>query len=277
MVNKVSLTASARLLFAKTYTSIPRPKRPITERDDNREREKGTFSLPVDSDKINKMERRAHVVRGAKELPNGNDTTPPPAETVKHQALTSASRKAAKSAAPVSARKKRTSTPKTWRTARRTLLAELFAYLHNDPLRDELYRIAELQTDIHYPAVMLTALDWDTMVLRWLMMKWHDRRRALKNEISPALHAFADHLDTPNQTISGVPAGIRAELADWLTVVPERLPESVPEMIKNRMEKERWRINMLVRHVHTGRVAADVFTPEDHMLLHQAGFLFGFS
>lgn len=276
-VCKVTLTPAARLLIQKTHLSLPLPKRQTTEGDNPRGGEDGTFSPSVGSDKIDKMERRAPVVAGlAKESPSGDESTCPPSATGEQRALRSAPRKAAKSAAAVpglSARKKRTSAPKTWRTARRTLLAELFAFFHADPQLGELYRVAELQTDPAYPAVFQVALDWDSIVRRWVQMGWADRRRCMKNEIAPPLRAWCSLVAPPEGVPQTEAERQHAELSQWLQVIPDILPASVPEMVAERMRRERDRINMLVRLIHSGRVSLDILSPDDHTLLNQAGFL----
>ncbi len=276
-VCKVTLTPLARFLTAKnTHITLPRPTRPAIERD-KRERGRSDDPLSLSSDDLSKIDRRARVVvegsEESKELPTGNKTTPPRTATVEQQSSTSAPRKtAADMAAPVSASESRTSAPKTWRTARRTLLAELFAFFHANPLRDELYRIAELQTDPFYPAVMISALDWDPLVRRWMLLGWHDRRRALKNEVGPALRAFCDHLTPSEQTGAG--SEIRRELAPWLQVVPAQIPESVPVSLRADIDRERFRLNALARQIHAGRVPLSALSDADHRLIQQIGLFF---
>lgn len=277
-VCKVSLTPLARFLTAKkTYITLPRPTRPTIERDKRETGESLTISCLSLPDDLSKNDQRAPVVtKESVESPSGDKTTRPelaePAQTVEQQTSTSASRKTADNAVPVSASESRASAPKTWRTARRTLLAELFAYFHVDPLRDELYRIAELQTDPFYPAAMVAALDWDPLVRRWMLLGWHDRRRALKNEVAPALRAFCDHLNPSEQTGDG--SEIRRELAPWLAVVPALIPDSVPDTLRAEIDRERFRINALARQIHAGRVPLSALTNGDHRLIQQIGLFF---
>lgn len=275
-VCKVTLTPAARLLIQKSHLSLPLPKRQTTEGDTRTGGEIGTISPCSVSDDKEKMERRAPVVAGvAKESPSGDESTCPPSATGEHRALRGATRKAANKAAAAvpapSARKKRTSAPKTWRTARRTLLAELFAFFHADPELAELYRVAELQTDPRYPAAMLTALDWDSIVRRWIMLNWADRRRCLKNEIAPPLRAFCSYLSPPSG--DGDHEAAHRELSQWLQVIPDKIPGTVPPMVAERLRSQRDRLNMLVRLIHAGRVTLDILSADDHTLLHQAGFL----
>lgn len=288
-VNKVTLSPAARLLIQKTYITLPRPKRPRTERDTRTRGDVLTFPSCSVSDKKLNLDRRVHVVTGkAKELPEGNGYTSPspasPPQTVKHQASRGASRKAANKAAAVrpavSARKTRAGIPRTWRTARRTLLAELFAFFHDDPIRDELLRVAELQTDPRYPSAMMTALDWDDIVRRWMQLKWHARRRTMKNEIAPPLRAFCAHLLPPEIPAAASKSlaeqrAAHSEMASWLQVIPDKIPATVPNMVRERMDRERDRLNMLVRAIHAGRVSLSVLSGDDHTLLHQAGHIWG--
>ncbi len=278
-VLKVTLSPAARLLYQKTYIALPRPKRPTTEGDNRTRGDALTFPPSSIGDKMSKLKRRGRVVTGLVEvLPKGNDSTRPPTATVKHRTFNSAPRKAAKNGAAVAAvtaRKTRAEIPRTWRTSRRTLLAELFAFFHADPLRDELHRVAELQTDPGYPSVFMMALDWDPIVRRWLELNWHDRRRCLKNEIAPPLRAFCAHLAPPVGTPTNEIERQHAELAAWLQVIPDEIPPGkVPAMVRDRMIGERDRLNMLVRQIHAGRVSLSVLSPDDHTLLHQAGLFF---
>jgi len=286
-VCKVSLTAPARLLIQKNYIPLPPPKGRETvgvKRETGDSLKSPCLSLIDDR---NKSKQREPVVTGLSvELPKGNGLTRPSpasqAQTVEQRSLTSAPRKAAKIAAavrpPVSARKTRTGIPRTWRVARKTLLAELFAFLHEDPFRDEMHRVAELQTDPHYPAALMTALDWDEIVRRWMDLDWHARRRAMKNEICPPLAAFTVHL-APGKAPGAVPETEflkqHEELATWLRVIPDKIPASVPPMVAERMEKQRFRLNMLVRQIHAGRVPLSMLSGDDHTLLHQADLIRG--
>jgi hypothetical protein len=280
-VLKVTLSPAARLLCQKTYIALPRPKRPTTE---GYNRTRGIdCTIPPSSigDKMSNLKQRGRVVAGlVEELPKGNVSTRPASPsskpTVKHETLRSAPRKAAKSkAAAVSARETRTGIPRTWRTSRRTLLAELFAFFHADPICDELHRVAELQTDRGYPSVMMMALDWDPIVRRWLELSWHDRRRCLKNEIAPPLRAFCAHLARPECKPSSEIERQHAELSAWFQIIPDEIPPGkVPAMVRDRMISERDRLNMLVRQIHAGRVSLSVLSPDDHTLLHQAGLFF---
>lgn len=282
-VLKVTLTLAARLLYQKTYIHTPTPKRRTTERVNNRERVVSTISLSVVCDESSKMERREPVVMGlSKELPKGNKLTrpspPSSAQTVKQRASRGASRKAANKAAavspPVSARKSRAGIPKTWRTAVRTLLAELFPYFHDDPNCSEILRVAKLQTDPHYPAAWPTALDWDPIVIRWVQMGWHDRRRCIKNEIAPPLRAWCALLSPPDVPTTEQEKQ-HAELAAWLQVIPYKIPASVPDMVAERMKTRGYWLNALVRRIHAGKADLSDLSGDDHTLLHQAGHILG--
>lgn len=283
-VLKVTLTQPARLLYQKNYISLLRPKRPTTEGYNRTKGDASPFPLSSIGDKMSNFERRGRVVTGlVEELPKGNGSTRPASPsskpTVEHQTLRSAPRKAANKTAAarpaVSARETRTGIPRTWRISRRTLLAELFAFFHADPICDELHRVAELQTDPRFPAAFKMALNWDPIVRRWLELSWHDRRRCLKNEIAPPLRAFCAHLVPPEGTPSNEIERQYTELAAWLQVIPDEIPPGkVPAMVRDRMISERDRVNMLVRQIHAGRVSLSVLSPDDHTLLHQAGLFF---
>lgn len=284
-VRKVTLTPAARLLFSqKTYISTPTPKRPIIERDKSTKREVLTISLSTLCDDKSKFDRRGHVVTGnAEELPaEGNECTSPSSQapqTVEHQTSNSAPRKAAKKAAAAkstSARSTRTGIPRTWATARATLLFELYAFFGSDSLVDEFYRVAKLQTDPRYPAAMMTALDWDPIVRRWVEMGWADRRRCLKNEIAPPLRAFCALIAPPGEIPEEKRTEIEyqyAELCEWLAVIPDKIPACVPTRVSDRLARERLRVNMLARAIHVGRTSLAVLTDVDHDLLHQAGHI----
>lgn len=289
-VNKITITPMGKFLSLKNPPPLYRPTKPETE-GYNQERENASTSLSLlVSDDRNKLERRAPVVTVvSKELPKGNECTrpspPSSVQTIEQRASRGASRKAANNAAAVrpavSARRERTGSAKTYRTARRTLLAELFAYLHDDPLRDEMHRVAELQTDPRYPAAMMTALDWDEILYRSLESDWAGRRRIMKNEIYPPLLAFSQHL-APGKTPGAVKNDedlqhrkAHEELSAWLRVIPDKIPASVPPMVAEQLETERFRLNMLVRQVHAGRVPLSMLSSDDHTLLHYAGLLLG--
>jgi hypothetical protein len=285
-VNKVTLTPASRLLIQKNYISIPRPKRPITEGDIRNRGNALTFpSVSVIDKRL--LDKRAHVVERvvSKESPKVDRITSPEpstAQTVKHGASTSAPRKAANKKAavklPASVRKSRASVPKTWGTATRTLLKELFAFFHADPMLDELYRVAELQTDPYYPGAMMQALDWDDIVRRWVTMPWQDRRRAMKNEIAPPLRAFCEHLSPPIPVPPDKKSEItrqHAELCEWLQVIPDKMSVNIPVAVAERMNQERWRINMLIRSIHMGRIPLSELNQNDHAVLQQAGFIWG--
>jgi len=296
-VNKITLTRQARMLLAKEPPiSAPesdpkvRPKRPTTVGHNQTTGDVKTFPCGLENRQIDKVDTTGASRDGIAKVspPNGGDRatsrTLPRASGGEHQS-SSGKAQSADSEHP-SSRKSRAKTRKSWLSLRKALLVDLFAYLAGNPIRDELYRTAELQTDTRYPSVMITALDWDKHVWKWQDLNWHDRRRMLRREILPPLEAFCAHLRPPDTTPlknSSTPDGQKQaiakqldahkRLADWLKVIPDRLPPTLPVDLRERLELERFRLNTLVRQVHQGRISISDLTRADHELLRDASLL----
>ena len=302
-INKVTVTPAATLLVLR------KPAGPLLRIEKNDTSPPTTFSRSTVGDKSREFPKELSTPcqndlktvesspgrRGVSVESNKLDGSTCPAssmspQTGKHRTSRSASRKAASrsAAAPVSARKARNKTPRTWDASRKMLIADLFTYLKNVPGRETMISIVQLQTDRAFPAACMSALDWDEWIWQWHGLTWHDRRRAMKNKITPPLEAFVSHLIPPDTTQLHDPAAsdeLRAEileqlqlhkrLSDWMQVIPAVIPQGVPGGIREQLEKERWRLNTLVRMIHSGRIALDKLTKKDHVLLKQAADIAG--
>ena len=152
--------------------------------------------------------------QGSEVLPPsvGNVTTKPAQSgpTVEHPSSTNSNaaprrRKRPKSKAVRFGRRNRTSTPTTYRNARKQFLKDLWIYLKPDTdgalqNASDLYRIAELQTEPFYPQFLPTALNWYDRMISMYIESWHERRRIVSRIVVPALRAFANEWTPPEKT-----------------------------------------------------------------------------
>lgn len=292
-VNKTSLTRAGKMLISRksptssptlSHISLPRQKSATTVGDE------GTTSTtscsPRQIDQNLDSSRPSQKGRSKESTPSVDESTRPMtaqrSSTVKHRTSKSATRKTAKNKAVVksSARQGRNKAPNTWDSSRKLLLRDLFAYLHDHPLRDEIVRTARLQTSRSYPSACLSVTNWDKWVWKWPEMSWHDARRAIKNQLLPRLSAFCDDLRPPDtqplqnhkldsKTRSKINTALESHrrLSEWLRVIPEKLPSNIPDVHRNTLERERWRLNRLLYAIHTGRMSLKDLSDDDHKIL----------
>lgn len=313
-VNKVSLTRAAWLLLAmgppaeyrptfelklsdpdptasKTHTSPPRPKDPSMEGDNQRTGDvlaiPGSLGCDVDHEGSIVKHTRNSTPRGKVSACADSWTSPASAQSrplnVEHETHSAPkARTAAKSKRP-GIRSGRNATPRTWDSARRSLLTDLFNQLHGDPTVDEMCRVAELQTDRGYPTAFVSVVDWDKWIWHWLELNWHERRRAIARQISPPLAAFVKHLAPPDceelddprtapdrRAVLVADMAAHERIARWIEVIPAALPDGTPAGIREQLERERWRLNTMSRLVQSGRILLSNLDRKDNVLLKHA-------
>ena len=197
----VRLTPPARLLIAKSSKindKQPRSKRAVAVTREQLNPPVKQGGLDCDTDKSN-LKSTSRVNKEAPIQPKKKDSptsAAPSAQHVKQQHTNSAADGGGllSSKAMRFGRKRRNRARKTWVSNRAAFLADLYRVAKCD----ELHRVAKLQTDLHYPALLPIALDFESFIFRWHEYNWRECTRIMRNEVVPALRAFVAPLSPPN-------------------------------------------------------------------------------
>lgn len=154
----------------------------------------------------------------------GNMSTQPKGgslSTLKHRTSTNGS----KSRQPIKTARRRTRGKTTYQAARRSFLHELFIALkpgsqYSELRAQELYNIAELQTDPYYLSHFPTALDWDELLMPMYFDNWHGRRKTIDKIILPALRRYAAEWAAPAADLATAQG--RKQFSFWeMNLIPE--------------------------------------------------------
>lgn len=219
-IRQIWVTDFARLLisFTADYIALPAPKRPVTVPKPRERKAPLGPLLSLEGTTVNSNPETINVcttytkghkerstcspVHGQQSQDMGNPESQGPESqceleaNCEHETFDSQA-KPGKTAEKKRIRKRHAS---TWQALRYQFLTELERNLDKSQEALEVLRIARVQTDRQFPAIIPTVLDWNRIIWTWTDRSWHVRRKSLRKNIIPALAAAAVSFVPPDSS-----------------------------------------------------------------------------
>jgi len=289
-IRQIWVTSFARLLisFTADYIALPMPKRPVTvPKPRERKAPLGPLLSLEGASNINSNSETIAVCttynKGHKEgstcppVPGqqSQDMSKPESQGPGSQAILEADCEhetttgQAKPGKAAEKKRIRNRHANTWQALRFQFLTELERNLDKSAEALEVLRIARVQTDRKFPAIIPTVLDWNRIIWTWTDRSWHVRRKSLRKNIIPALAAAAVALVPPDNSRAydmALPKKEREKAAlalqayknaaGWQKTISKTILQGqYPQAAKEWTQEHAFILDTYSSHINSGRMA----------------------